>query len=119
MSTPPRFQRRPAAFHGERLWIAPEWSARLADAGIGPGTDWATVEGDQLVSQSPATRCFRTTLADGEVVYFKRYVYPRKFWLEFWMRAGKAAVEAWAYDRLQGLGVPSLEVIANVASSGC
>ncbi|MCP4993431.1 MAG: hypothetical protein GY934_06555 [Gammaproteobacteria bacterium] len=66
----------------------------------------------QRVSGSPHSSCFRIELDDGEVVYFKRYVYPPKRWFEFLLRPGKAAVEAWAYATLQELGIPTLDVVA-------
>ncbi len=99
-------------FHGWKFRVDGAWKARLAEIGIGEGLDWTQVVGDRLMSSSPATKCYRTTLPGGEVVFFKRYVYPKKFWLEFWMRPGKAAVETWAYRQLQELGIPSLEVVA-------
>lgn len=104
--------RRVQVFHGQRFLVDPRWAQRLADAGIAADGDWARVVGDKLVSTSPATKCYRMTLAGGETVYFKRYVYPLKFWLEFWLRPGKCTVEAWAYGRLHELGIPSLEVVA-------
>ena len=66
----------------------------------------------QRVSGSPHSSCFCIELDDGQVVYFKRYVYPPKRWFEFILRPGKAAVEAWAYATLKQLGIPTLEVVA-------
>jgi serine/threonine protein kinase len=98
--------------HGSRFLVEPAWRERLAAIGIAGDLNWTRVVGDQLLSSSPATKCYRTTLEEGSVVFFKRYVYPRKFWLEFWMRPGKSAVETWAYRRLQELGIPTLDVLA-------
>lgn len=98
--------------HGWKFQVEPAWRERLAAIGIAAGQNWTTVVGDALISSSPATKCYRTTLGDGSVVFFKRYVYPKKFWLEFWMRPGKSAVETWAYRRLRELGIPTLEVVA-------
>lgn len=99
-------------FHGWRFRVEPAWKERLAAIGIAEDKDWTRVIGDRLMSSSPATKCYRTTLPDGGTVFFKRYVYPKKFWLEFWMRPGKAAVETWAYRHLHALGIPTLEVVA-------
>ncbi|MFC1684576.1 lipopolysaccharide kinase InaA family protein [Pseudomonadota bacterium] len=105
--------RRIQAFHGHKFLADPPWEKRLASRGIAPDQDWTQVEGDELVSQSgTATRCYRMVLPDGETVYFKRYVYSFKKWLEFWLRPGKCAVETWAYGCLHELGIPSLDVVA-------
>lgn len=98
--------------HGEVVHVDEQWRDALADFKVGPGLDWAGAVGDTLVSRSLALKCYRTVLGDGRVVYFKRYVYPRRYWLEFWMRPGKAAVEFWAYNRLRKLGIPTLDVVA-------
>ncbi len=105
-------ERRVHCMQGEVVQVDEDWREALAELGVGPGLDWSGVVGDQLVSSSPATKCYRTKLADGRVVYFKRYVYPKKKWLEFWMRPGKAAVEFWAYKRLQQLAISTLDVVA-------
>ena len=99
-------------FHGWRFRVEPAWKERLAAVGIAEDRDWTQVVGDRLMSSSPATKCYRISLPDSETVFFKRYVYPKKFWLEFWMRPGKAAVETWAYRQLRALGIPTLEVVA-------
>lgn len=99
-------------FHGERFEVEAGWKDALELIGVKPGKSWITATGDQLVSFSPATRCFRCRLKDKRTVYFKRYVYQRKNWLEFWMRSGKAGVEVFAYQRLQKLGIPTLEPVA-------
>lgn len=89
-----------------------EWRSRLAALGIAENGSWMGLSLGELVSRSPSTRCFRIALPDGESLYFKRYVYaPRKL-LEFWLRPSKAAVEAFGFNRLQRLGIPSLEVLA-------
>jgi hypothetical protein len=100
-------------FHGQTCQVDEVWRERLAAVGIAGNRDWSTLAGDELISSSwTSTKCYRTSLGDGSVVYFKRYAYPRKFWLEFWMRPGKAAVETWAYGRLHELGIPTLDVLA-------
>jgi len=104
--------RRVQIFQGQRFQVDPKWKDRLSDIGIAADLDWSVVAGGRLVSRSDVTRCFRIELDDGEVIYFKRYVYPLKKIMEFWMRPGKASVEAWAYGQLQQLGIPTLDVIA-------
>jgi len=107
-----RLSRSVQAVQGQKFTVDPAWKRRLAEKGIAADRDWSQVVGDELKSTSLATKCYRMTLKDGVVVYFKRYVYPPKFWLEFWMRPGKAAVETWAYAQLQKLDIPTLDVIA-------
>lgn len=99
-------------FHGVTFIADPAWRERLERIGIGKDSAWDVLCRGEQVSGSVHTRCFRIELDSGEVVYFKRYVYPPKRWFEFVFRPGKAAVEAWAYATLQRLGIPTLEVLA-------
>ncbi len=92
--------------------VDPAWQHSLAKIGISDDLPWSELAVGQRVSGSPHSSCFRIELNDGEVVYFKRYIYPPKRWFEFMLRPGKAAVEAWAYATLQQLGIPTLEVVA-------
>ena len=105
-------QRKVHVVSGEVFLVDEAWSPRLAGLGISADSDWTAVVGDELVSVSPSISCYRCDLEDQRSVYFKRYVYPKENWHEFWMRPGKPAVEFWAYSRLKGLGIPTLEVIA-------
>jgi hypothetical protein len=99
--------------HGETWQIDDRWRERLAAIGITDDTSWSEFVGDELVSFSGrTTRCYRCALADGESVFFKRYVYAHRAWYDFWMRPAKAAVEWWAYSRLGSLDIPTLEVVA-------
>ncbi len=100
--------------HGQKFLVDAAWRERLAAVGIAADQEWAEVVGDTKMSGSVVTRCYRMVVPDGEVLFFKRYVYPRtrRYLLEFWLRPGKAAVEAWAYRQLQQVGVPTLDVVA-------
>ena len=99
------------AVHGQKFLVDPVWRERLARIGISEDLPWSQLELGRQVSGSPHSSCFRVELDDGEVVYFKRYVYPSKRWFEFILRPGKAAVEAWAYATLQQLGIPTKIVL--------
>lgn len=99
-------------FNGAIFFADPVWQERLSRVGLSKGLSWDNVTVGKRVSGSPHSSCFRVELEDGEVVYFKRYVYPAKRWFEFMLRPGKAAVEAWAYSTLKQLGIPTLDVIA-------
>jgi tRNA A-37 threonylcarbamoyl transferase component Bud32 len=100
--------------HGQKFLVDAAWRERLADVGIAADHEWTEVVGDTKMSGSVVTRCYRMVMPDGEVLFFKRYVYPRtrRYLLEFWLRPGKAAVEAWAYRQLQRIGIPTLDVVA-------
>ena len=101
------------ALHGEVWRVDSEWRERLAEVGITELAACAEYVGDELVSiSSRETKCHRSDLRGGGSVYVKRYVYPRRLWLEFWLRPAKSAVEFWAYSRLRELGIPTLEVLA-------
>ena len=106
------FSRRLQILHGEYFVVDEPWKLALQAAEIKSGKKWIQAVGDQLVSYSPATRCFRSRLIDNRSVYFKRYVYGKKHWLEFWMRSGKAGVEVFAYQQLAQLGIPTLDPVA-------
>lgn len=106
------FSRRPQILHGEYFAVDKPWLVALEAAGIASGRKWIQAVGDRLVSFSPATRCFHCRLKDQRSVYFKRYVYSKKHWLEFWMRSGKASVEVFAYQQLAKLGIPTLTPVA-------
>lgn len=106
------FSRRFQIFHGEYFEVNESWKAALEAAEIKGGKHWIKAVGDELVSFSPSGLCFRHQLKDGRAVYFKRYVYRKKKWLEFWMRSGKAGVEVFAYQQLVKLGIPTIEPVA-------
>jgi len=105
-------QRKIHVLHGELFSVEESWRDALAAIGISSDSDWTGVVGNELVSMSPSVRCYRCDLAARPTVYFKRYVYARKKWHEFFLRPAKPAVEFWAYSRLKELGIPTLEVIA-------
>ena len=99
-------------FHGERIWIDPQWQERLAGIGLGRGKDWTRLASKDAVSASyHTTGNFRFTLSDGQAVYFKRYVY-RKFRWKYWLQAAKAAVEAAGFRDLSKLGIDTIQVLA-------
>jgi len=99
-------------FHGEIFVTDPEWRERLRHIGLSKESAWEELNAGERVSGSPHSSCYRVELDGGEIIYFKRYIYPPKRWFEFMFRPGKAAVEAWAYSTLKHLGIPTLEVVA-------
>ena len=105
-------QRKVHVLHGQVFRVDEAWRASLESIGISPASDWTRVVGDALVSESPSLRCYRCDLPGTQTVYFKRYVYAKRKWHEFFLRPAKAAVELWSYSRLKALGIPTLEVVA-------
>jgi len=99
-------------FHGEKVWYADGWKNPLVETGIAEGDNWARLcPGEFISGGSPITNCYRVTLSNGEVVYFKRYVYdkPRP---QFWMMPSKAAVEVFSYHFMKKNGLDVPEVVA-------
>ena len=105
-------RRKIHVLHGESFGVDEAWRIPLERLGISATSDWTRVVGDELVSENPSLRCYRCDLPGGQAVYFKRYVYAKRKWREYFMRPGKPAVELWAYSRLKALGIPTLEVVA-------
>jgi tRNA A-37 threonylcarbamoyl transferase component Bud32 len=104
--------RKVQALHGEVFMVDEAWRVALEGMGISSASDWTQVVGDDLASESPSLRCYRCDLPGAQTVYFKRYVYAKRKWHEFFLRPGKAAVELWSYSRLKALGIPTLQVVA-------
>lgn len=98
-------------FHGVKVYFADGWKERLSSIGLSPEMDWAQLEIGQLVRRSTITKCFRICLADGHVVYFKRYTYFTRRSYSF-LLPSKSVIEAAGYAELDQLGIPTLEVIA-------
>ena len=104
--------RRMQRFHGRKFLSEPDFEQQLNEMGVHADMDWANFSAGELISDSPATRCYRVVLADGSTFYYKRYVGSIRRAMRFWMRPGKAAVEVWAYRKLAALKIPSLDVVA-------
>lgn len=104
--------RKIQVFHGEVVRVDDDWREALTKVGIAAGQDWPRNVGDNLVSASRASKCYRMSLPDGRIVYFKRYAYPKRYWLKFFGRPGKAAVEYWAFQRLADLVISTLSAVA-------
>lgn len=99
-------------FHGEKVWYADGWQPALEEVGIAAGNNWARLSPGKFISGgSPITNCFRVELSNGEVGYFKRYVYDISR-IQFWMLPSKAAIEVFSYDVLRRHGMEVPEVVA-------
>ena len=94
--------------HGTRTWYHADWQQALAELRLGDMANWRVPVDVPSVSHSKhVIACYRITLADGRVIYYKRYDY-RGRWkevLRFWLRPSKPAVEKWGYRRYRACGV--------------
>jgi len=98
--------------HGEKVWYKDGWQKVLDEVGIAEGDNWARLcPGQHVSGGSSITNCYRVKLSNGEVIYFKRYVYnkPR---IQFWMMPSKAAIEIFSYDFMSRRGMEVPEVVA-------
>ncbi|TNF99069.1 MAG: hypothetical protein EP297_06500 [Gammaproteobacteria bacterium] len=99
-------------FHGRGFWVEPEWKELLSEMGLDDHTDWRELSSKDLVSGSyHTTSNFRLRLSNGQVVYFKRYVY-RKLRLKHWLQPSKAAIEVAGYHDLKKIGINTLTPVA-------
>ena len=107
-------------FHGEKFAVSPEWQQDLAAAGIRPGL-WQGFSAGAPVSASAAGSVYRLEVAGRSAVYVKLERIPPRRRFKWWFRPGKSAVEAFAYEHLQSIGVPTLTVVgfAERRTLGC
>ena len=98
--------------HGERFEVAPQWASQLQRLGLVEGADWWSHPPGRVVSASLTSACSVVTVASGEALYIKQAHYPLRRQLKTWLKPAKTTVEAFAYNCLSTLGVPTLESIA-------
>lgn len=99
-------------FHGDHVRYADGWEDRLSAIDIKADTDWDKLVLDKLASGSMTVNCFRHTLTNSEVIYFKRYVLNRRKPQFTFPMPSKAIVENFGFNVLAELGIPTLEVLA-------
>ena len=99
-------------FHGHKRYLEPGAEALIEDAGLPPSGNWTRLGHGIQVSDSKITNCFRIGDDPRETVFFKRYDYSRYKRWRFFLRTGKAMVEARGYHHMQALEIPTLEVVA-------
>ena len=99
-------------FHGDCLRYADGWETIFNDIGIKAGSDWHTLDIGTLVSGSSVVSCYRHSLGNGEIIYFKRYV-PKSYKPQFtYPLPSKPVVENFGFNVLKKIGVPTLDVLA-------
>jgi len=99
-------------FHGDHLLYADGWEKVLSEIGIKTNADWHTFEMGTLVSGSARVNCYRCSLENGEVIYFKRYVLRRRKPQFTYPLPSKPVVENFGFNALNEIGIPSLDVLA-------
>ena len=99
-------------FHGDHLRYADGWEKSLTELGIAANSDWTQLDTGSLVSGSAVVNCYRHTLANGEVIYFKRYVLIRRKPQFTYPLPSKPVVENFGFNLLTEIGVPTLNVLA-------
>ena len=105
--------------HGERFEVAPQWASELEGLGLVAGADWYSSAPGQVISASATSACSVVRVASGEALYVKQARYPFARQLKTWLRPAKTTVEAFAYNCLNTLGVPTLESIALAEKRCC
>lgn len=104
------FNRHVKVFWGNYRQIEPAWQALFEQLNLIHFKDWRTIRFKHLVSESKeTTHCFH--IKEPQDFYFKRYTYTFKQSFEFWMRPSKAAVEVFAYHKMDFINIPHPEVI--------
>ncbi|HYQ72217.1 MAG TPA: lipopolysaccharide kinase InaA family protein [Gammaproteobacteria bacterium] len=101
-------------FHGVVLRIDPDWRESFERLGLYDPLNWRVPTNAPPVSHSKkAVACYRMPLADGRVMYFKRYDYRHslKHRLRFWMRPSRAGVEQFGYTRYRRLGIETPRIV--------
>ncbi len=106
-----KIQRRFYIFHGDYFDYQRHWQKKLADIGLGVMGQWQTLTIGRMAAGSTITNCFEISLATGEVVFFKRYVW-RSFQPSLFLLPSKPAIEMLGMWQLQQLNIPSLDVLA-------
>ncbi|MEA1923919.1 MAG: lipopolysaccharide kinase InaA family protein [Pseudomonadota bacterium] len=104
-------RRRPCHFHGNRLYFAPGWEEKLKEIGLVQASRWDRLEPGEQVTRSKRTNAYKVTLADGETVYFKRYLlFGKPF--KYYLRPSETAVEVFSYSEMTKLNIPIAEPVA-------
>ena len=96
---------------GSAWRIDSAWQQRLQVLGLTDPKRWRVFADGEVASASRSTNCFRVTLASGETVYFKRYVYF-SWRLRSLFLVSKAGAEAWGLAKMKDLGCATPTVLA-------
>lgn len=107
-----RHKRIALGFHGDQVRYAEGWKDTLLAIGIKPDSSWDKLVLGSLASGSRVVNCFRHTLENGEVIYFKRYVLNRRKPQFTYPMPSKAVVENFGFNILSEIGIPTLDVLA-------
>jgi hypothetical protein len=98
-------------FHGKGLFTNPEDSEDLESIGLDASCDWNTYQSGEIITEG-STSCYKIPLPNSnQHLFFKRYSVDGEPW-RFFLRRSKAACETINYQRLNDLGIPTLDVVA-------
>lgn len=97
--------------HGDALVIDPDWSDRLAPFMLDDPQQWKQFSEGEVASASRSTNCFKVTLAAGDQVYFKRYVYSSSRLRSLFLPS-KTLVEAWGLTQMAKAGCQTPQLLA-------
>lgn len=111
MNTTSVSRRKAALFHGEFYWCDQAFTQTLHRAGLGPSDSWQPVNSES-VSESPFGACNRLVLDNGQIAYAKTEHYYGINRLKYFLRPSRSGVEAFAYETLYKLKIPTPQVIA-------
>ena len=101
----------PQHLQGRKLYIADNWSDKLAEFGLIQGKNWLELKPGTAVSRSHRVNAYRVPLKDGSCVYFKTYSFHGQL-LDYFMRPSKCAYEVNSYQILKKIGIPTIETVA-------
>ena len=103
--------RRMLTAQGSAGLLDPDWVQKLVPLMLDDANAWSRFSDGEVASASKSTNCFRVTLAGGEQVYFKRYVYSSRRLRSFWLPS-KTVVEGWGVTQMAKLGCRTPELLA-------
>ncbi|MEL0082225.1 MAG: lipopolysaccharide kinase InaA family protein [Gammaproteobacteria bacterium] len=97
--------------HGSKGVVDPDWQERLAPIGLDDPRQWSKYRAGEVASASRSTNSFKVTLAGGEQVFFKRYVYTNHRLRSLFMPS-KSVVEGWGLTQMAAVGCRTPELLA-------
>jgi len=97
--------------HGSAGLVDSDWAEKLAPLTLNDPSGWSRFSDGEVASASKSTNSFKVTLAAGEQVYFKRYVYFSRRFRSFFLPS-KTVVEGWGLTQMAKVGCRTPELLA-------
>ncbi len=101
-----------ARFHGTHFQADLQWRAAMSALGIEVAADWANLKLGEIRSRSAFGTVACVPLPDGGRIFFKAEQYSLRQRFKYWLRPARTTVEAFAYEYMQNLGIPTLTTLA-------